>query len=225
MTSSLLSLALLSLLEAAPMVQSAGSHVIYHETFPDYRDPTRYTRIAQACKDWQILTGPDGIRFMRVTVAPTAGRLRALILWDLPPIQFDRFAVEVRVNDTGGAPVYLESAAGDRDGSAFFFKTYGETGGGAKRTTLPTDGTWARYGVAIPGDLTKILTQGKEVSPYVHGPGDALTSWEGVDFSNRGFTALYFHADVPPGSPLIGKTYTIDFRLLELLDTGPPPKP
>lgn len=199
---------------------AAESRVVYHETFPDFRDPAHYTRIAESCSDWKILTGPDGTRFMRVTVAPTPGHLRALVVWDLVPIQFNGFSLEIRVSGTDGAPVYLGSAAIDRSGSSFVFKSYGETGTGKTPLPLPSDGAWTRYEVAIPADLKTIHMQGREISPFVHGRGDALTTWEGMDFSNRAFTTLFLHPEVPAGSPLIGKTFTIDFRLIELTDTA-----
>ncbi|TSA35044.1 MAG: hypothetical protein D4R65_05165 [Verrucomicrobiaceae bacterium] len=199
---------------------AAEARVVYHETFPDFRDPGHYTRIAESCSDWKILTEPDGTRFMRVTVAPVPGHPRALVLWDLVPIQFNSFSIEVRIKGTDGAPVYLGSAAMERNGSSFVFKSFGETGSDSKPLPLPADGSWARYEVSIPADLKTIHMEGKEVSPFVHGIGDALSTWEGMDFSNRAFTALFLHPEVPPASPLIGKTFTIDFRLLELRDVA-----
>jgi len=210
-------------LSAVCAVCAGEPRIAYHETFPDYRDPAHYTRIALAARDWKILTGPDGSRFMRVTIAPKPGQPGALILWDLVPIQFNRFSVEVRLSGTDGAPVYLGSSAEDCRDASFSFKSYGETGAGAKRMPLPADGSWTRYEVAIPADLTKIQTRGKEVTPCRYGRGEALTSWEGVNFSNHGFTVLYFNVDVPPQSPLIGKTCTLDFRHLELRDTDSNP--
>jgi len=199
---------------------AAEARVVYHETFPDFRDPGHYTRIAEGCSDWKILSEPDGTRFMRVTVATTPGHPRALVVWDLVPIQFNGFSVEVRVSGTEGAPVYLGSAAMERNGSSFVFKSYGETGSGTKPMPLPSDGAWTRYEVSIPADLKTIHTQGREISPFVHGRGDALTTWEGMDFSNRAFTTLFLHPEVAPGSPLAGRTFTVDFRLIELRDTA-----
>lgn len=214
----------LFLLAAACTACAGESRVVYHETFPDFRDPAHYTRIAGGCNDWKILTDPDGTRFMRVTVAPVPGHLRALILWDLVPVQFNRFSIEVRANGTDGAPVYLGSAAMERNGSSFVFKSYGETGSGTKPLPLPSDGSWVRYEAAIPADLKSIHVEGKEISPFVHGQGAALTSWEGMDFSNRAFVNLFLHPEVPAGSPLIGKTFTLDFRLLELRDDAAAPQ-
>jgi len=41
-----------------------------------------------------------------------------------------------------------------------------------------------------------------------------------MDFSNRAFTTLFLHPEVAPGSPLAGRTFTVDFRLIELRDTA-----
>jgi len=204
---------LLAVLSAHGTLRASEPEVAYRETFPAHRDPSRYTRIAAASKNWEVVE-ESGCRFLRVTVSPTPGNLRGLVVWDLAPIQFNALAVRARVSGTDGAPVFLEFAANDRAGNAYLFRPFGESK--EKRTPLPSDGSWAEFKIAIPGDLVKIFTQGKEVSPYVHGRGEALTTWEGTDFSNIGYCTLYFHTDVPKDSPLIGKSFTVDIEGLEL---------
>ena len=206
---------LLAALSAHGTLRSSEPEVAYRETFPAHRDPSRHIRIAAASKNWEVVE-EDGRRFLRVTVTPAPGNLRGLVVWDLAPVQFNALAVRARVNGTGGAPVFLEFAANDRAGNGYVFRPFGESKESAPRIPLPSDGSWAELKIAIPGDLVKIFTKGREISPYVHGRGEALTTWESTDFSNIGYCTLYFHADVPKDSPLIGKSFTVDLDGLEL---------
>lgn len=192
------------LLAGLGLIAPLSAEVVYHEDFPDHRDPTRYTRIAAASEDWEILE-ENGQRFMRVHIQPSEQRRRGLVVWDLAPIHFTRLGVELRAVGTDGAPVRFSIAAQDRFTSSYVFKPSG-----------PIGEDWTPFQVNLPADLERIFLRGKEISPFVHGRGDELTTWEGVDFSNIGFKTLFFHLDVPTRSPLLDKTYAVDFKLLQL---------
>lgn len=204
------------LLAFAPLTwaQDGIERVAYRETFPDYADPSRYIRIAQASDSWEILEDDEG-RFIRVTIKPTEIYRRALIVWDLAPIHFSELKIEVRARGLDGENAFFKAAVSDRFGSSFVLKDLGQTGDGTGRQSLSGD-SWLTYRAVLPGDVDRIYERGKEVSPFVFGRGDRLASWENVDFSNRGFKTLFFHVDFPSDSPLLGQTMEVDLRLLEL---------
>jgi|GEM_PF-784716 hypothetical protein len=210
--------ALAAVLAAPPL----HAQIAYRETFPEHRNPAQYIRIAAAGEKWEILKDDDGARFMRVTMLPLENRPRALVVWDLAPLQFNRLSVRVRVNGSGAAPVFLSLSASDRFGSSYTFKPFGKADG-APRKPLPAGGAWATYSARTPDDLASIFERGKEVSPYVHGRGEAVTTWENVDFKNIGFKTLHFQIDVLKNSVLMGKPFSVDFKLLELANDRPAP--
>lgn len=204
-------LTLLCLLLAGSLSASTPEPLAYLETFPPERKPSRYLRIAQAAESWEILE-ENGIRFLRVTIQPTARRQQGLIVWDLAPVQFLKLAVEVRPSAPG---IYFHAASQDRQGASYQFKYFGETEAGGKRRALNPN-QWNRYEVRLPNDLERVRVRGEEVSPFVHAAGEELSRWESIDFDNLGHKTLYFHAALLPNSPHLGKTITVDFRFLEL---------
>jgi len=204
------------LVAEAPMARGEdgdSARVAYRETFPAFHNPHRFIRTAAAADGWEVLEEPGGGRFLRVTLTPQADRLRALVIWDLAPLQFNRLAVRMRSD----APIFLSGVGNDRFGNAYFFKPYGEAGeGGGKRVPLPANGQWTDYRIEFPRDLVKITGRGREVSPFVFGSGEALADWEGVDFTNLGIKAIFFHLDTPAKSPSLGRPMHVDFQFLEL---------
>ncbi len=191
----------------------ARAETVYFETFPEHRDPSRYTRIAQMAEKWEVQKDADGARFLRVTMQPETSRRKGLVVWDLAPIHFDSLQVEVRTD--AASPVFLSLAVNDRFGNAYLFAPYGKSAT-AQRKPLPTGETWTRYIAKIPTDITRMYRQGKEIAPFLHGRGEAVSDWKNVDLTNLGMKILHFEVLVPPNSPLIGKEFTFDFRYLRL---------
>jgi len=188
----------------------ARPRAVYRETFPDHRDASRYTRIAEASETWRVAE-ENGERFLRVTARPTRDHRRALVVWDLAPLQFDKLSVRVRAGTSG---VRLSGAVVDRSGTSYLFESFGREGDGRK--TVAHDGGWTTYTVRFPEDLRRIRRRGDEVSPFVHGPGEDVERWESIDFTNRGYKTIFFHLTFEGDSPAIGQEARLDLKDLEL---------
>jgi len=190
----------------------ARADIVFRETFPEHRDPERYTRIAQAAEAWRIVE-ENGERIMRVTVIPEAGRKRGLVIWDLPPMQFNGLSIQVRADKPG---LLLSGAIVDRFGNSYVFKPFGATSDGQRERLVASDGSWSTYKLTLPEDLRRIRQRGREVTPFVHAAGEDIEGWETLDFSNRGYKTLFFHLEFPPNTPLVDQEVHIDLKLLEL---------
>ncbi|MGZ0654372.1 hypothetical protein ACWPKO_17930 [Coraliomargarita sp. W4R53] len=181
--------------------EHGASHLVYHENFAPYRSLDKHIRIAQAFESWDLERDAAG-RYLSLEINPEKGFNRALLVWDLAPIRFQQLSILVKALEPVDYELELSLALKDVNGRSFVVELNpsGESFDG-----------WMCYTASLREDTKQIYDQGKEVSPFVHGRGEVKTSFEGFDFDNVGFEAIFMHVD-----KVKGKQLTIGFRDLKL---------
>ena len=181
--------------------EGGARHLVYHENFAPYRSLDKHIRIAQAFESWELERDQAG-RYLRLEVNPKKGFNRALLVWDLAPIRFQELSVLVKALEPKDYELELSLALKDVNGRSFVVELtpVGDA----------TDG-WRCYTASLRENTKQIYDKGKEVSPFVHGRGEVKTNFEGFDFDNVGFEAIFMHVD-----QVKGKQLTVGFRDLKL---------
>ncbi|MDQ8193696.1 hypothetical protein QEH59_04635 [Coraliomargarita sp. SDUM461004] len=175
--------------------------LVYYENFAPYRNVEKQIRIAQAFGSWSVANDRNG-RYLHTVVDPTKGFERALLVWDLMPIRFQELSILIKALEPTDRTINMSLALEDVKGRSFVveFRPVGKAADG-----------WVLYVASLREDTKRIYDRGKEISPFVHGRGEAKTSFEGFDFDNVAFKAIFMHAN-----GLSQQSIEIGFRDLKL---------
>lgn len=157
--------------------------VVYHETFPEYRDQSRYLRIAQACVDWTIRRDSEGGRYLEVKSARGRGN-RGLVIWDLVPTRLQRVEFEAKMLEGDARLLRPSIALADMVGNSYLVQL---------EATAPDSEGWRKFSADLETNTEKMFHLGKELSPNVHGQGKEVREFAGGDFAGNAYKTLYLH--------------------------------
>ena len=194
----------------------AGEAPIHWEYFEPEVDYTRRLRGAGAITNWEIVnqptpdqTGPS----LKLTIRISKQQRAGVLVFDLPPIAFDRISFRVWNPNPSTLPVYLHLSAfqssslgASRESISFSSRYYGDATpspepGQFLRTDTPSaplpssaQSGWIPVVLKFPQDITVVSVNGKRRPPGK----DDLDSWKKYAFPT---VSLIFETSSPETEP------------------------